>query len=115
MSKFIFRKTAPKNEKVHGGVTDTSVYVSVPVESAEGTSVLSNSVLAEDYSKTISLPTSEEYSLKNLIAAGVPLREVPVLGMLDDSDPTSWTNVSATAQATEAIQKEMSNSNSDDK
>lgn len=49
-------------------------------------------VNAKDYSKTLNLPTDDEYQLQDMIKAGQIPEEVPVSGMLNSQDPTDLSN-----------------------
>lgn len=47
----------------------------------------------EDYARSLSMPASEDYQLKDMLKSGYVPEEVPVSGMLDNPDPTALENV----------------------
>lgn len=105
----IFRKSSVQVRPAKVASTDDSVVISEEVKTKNGITQIEKKISSSEYAQRLNLPSSNDYTLKNLLASGVPLSELPVNGMLQ-SDPLSAENVAAAADATSKLQEEMSNS-----
>lgn len=95
-----FRKrndlTAPVVDR--GAVLTTTVSKTVEVRGKDGfvsQHIELKEVPVEEHAKSLGLPDSDHYQLRDMLAAGIMPKEVSVSGMLDSSDPTDLRNVGA--------------------
>lgn len=108
MRKNIFRPNNVQDRPINCGSFDDSVLLQEEVKTKTGIQLVDKRVRASEYAKQLGLPKSNDFTLANQLSSGVPLREVPVSGILNP-DPLSASGVAIGADATSKLEQEMSN------